>query len=350
MELRFAHDFSQVRVHTDSNAALSARSVRALAYTSGRHVVFDHDQYTPGSGHGQRLLAHELAHIVQAGASGDIAPNRVGDSNDSAEYEAEHMAEVVIAGRPSQPLSASTHVARTLRRYISPLDILDYIGIGLDVAERIYLVHFYEGSDRERQLFLNTLFLAMDLVLAALPGAGGGGLAMRASRGAMAIVWRATPMAAKRVIAERVAVAMGWTAIRAMQMINVMMREGGEGGGSGTSEGRGSSSESGGGSRETKSTGSSRSGASHLEQRAGWREQARNWFREHNITSTGSRDQITGKLVFSNRAVGRDRRYYTIDELHGQIEIFNHRYQHIGAMDINRGISLPAVSNRRIDI
>ena len=40
MESRFGHDFSQVRVHTDSRAAESARSVNAAAYTVGRDVVF----------------------------------------------------------------------------------------------------------------------------------------------------------------------------------------------------------------------------------------------------------------------------------------------------------------------
>src|SRR5215813_7566112 len=40
MEPRFGHDFSQVRVHTDSQAAESARMVNALAYTAGRDVVF----------------------------------------------------------------------------------------------------------------------------------------------------------------------------------------------------------------------------------------------------------------------------------------------------------------------
>ena len=69
MESRFGHDFSQVRVHTDTRAAESARAVNARAYTVGRNVVFGSGQYAPGSGEGQRLLAHELTHVVQQSAT-----------------------------------------------------------------------------------------------------------------------------------------------------------------------------------------------------------------------------------------------------------------------------------------
>jgi GH24 family phage-related lysozyme (muramidase) len=65
MEPRFGHDFSRVRVHTDVPAADSARAVDALAYTVGHQVVFGTGQYAPATTAGQRLLAHELAHVVQ---------------------------------------------------------------------------------------------------------------------------------------------------------------------------------------------------------------------------------------------------------------------------------------------
>jgi hypothetical protein len=65
MEPRFGRDFSQVRVHTDAKAAESAKAVDALAYTFGRHVVFGQGRYLPAASEGQRLLAHELAHVVQ---------------------------------------------------------------------------------------------------------------------------------------------------------------------------------------------------------------------------------------------------------------------------------------------
>ncbi|MFQ5616354.1 MAG: DUF4157 domain-containing protein [Anaerolineales bacterium] len=68
MEPRFGHDFSQVRVHTDTQAAESARAVNAQAYTLGNHMVFGEGRHSPESSNGQRLLAHELTHVVQQGA------------------------------------------------------------------------------------------------------------------------------------------------------------------------------------------------------------------------------------------------------------------------------------------
>jgi hypothetical protein len=65
MGQRFAHDFSHVRVHDDAVAAASSRAVDAEAFTVGHHVVFAHGRYSPGTGPGDRLLAHELTHVVQ---------------------------------------------------------------------------------------------------------------------------------------------------------------------------------------------------------------------------------------------------------------------------------------------
>ena len=65
MESRFGHDFSNVRIHTDERAAQSARSVDALAYTSGANIVFSGGAYSPHSHDGKHLLAHELAHVIQ---------------------------------------------------------------------------------------------------------------------------------------------------------------------------------------------------------------------------------------------------------------------------------------------
>jgi Domain of unknown function (DUF4157) len=65
MEQRFGHDFSRVRVHSDSAAAQSAREVSANAYTVGHNIVFGADQFAPESYAGKRLIAHELTHVLQ---------------------------------------------------------------------------------------------------------------------------------------------------------------------------------------------------------------------------------------------------------------------------------------------
>lgn len=78
MEPRFGHDFSQVRVHTGSQAGESARSLDALAYTLGNDIVFGPGQYSPATTAGQRLLAHELTHVVQQSRSPDTLVQRKG--------------------------------------------------------------------------------------------------------------------------------------------------------------------------------------------------------------------------------------------------------------------------------
>jgi len=69
-ESRFGTDFSHVRIHSDSVAEDAARSINARAYTFGRDIVFGNAEYAPHSIGGQRILAHELAHVVQQQGGG----------------------------------------------------------------------------------------------------------------------------------------------------------------------------------------------------------------------------------------------------------------------------------------
>ncbi|HEX2057910.1 MAG TPA: DUF4157 domain-containing protein [Actinomycetota bacterium] len=115
MEARFAHDFSDVRVHTDDRAAESARSIDAAAYTYRRDIVFGAGRYRPGTSDGDRLLAHELAHVVQQRAASPSARSiEVGDPRDAAEAEAESAASRAVA-RP-----ARRHAA-IRRQFVTPL-------------------------------------------------------------------------------------------------------------------------------------------------------------------------------------------------------------------------------------
>lgn len=67
-EPRFGADFSTVRLHTDTQAAQTARAINARAYTVGSNIVFGEGEYQPGGRDGQHLLAHELTHTLQQGA------------------------------------------------------------------------------------------------------------------------------------------------------------------------------------------------------------------------------------------------------------------------------------------
>ena len=67
MEPRFGADFGGVRVHADGRAAELATSVSARAFAYGKHLYFNEGEYQPGTDGGKRVLAHELAHVVQQG-------------------------------------------------------------------------------------------------------------------------------------------------------------------------------------------------------------------------------------------------------------------------------------------
>lgn len=68
MEGAFGADFSDVRVHTGSEASELSSSVQARAFTTGSDIYFNEGEYNPGSSQGQELLAHELTHTIQQGA------------------------------------------------------------------------------------------------------------------------------------------------------------------------------------------------------------------------------------------------------------------------------------------
>jgi len=110
-EPRFHHDFSRVRVHTDGEAAASARAISASAYTVSQHMVFDSGKYQPHTRQGRELMAHELTHTIQqdqaATAGGQLA---LGDPADESEREAGRVASVAVnegpvAIRAQRPLS-----------------------------------------------------------------------------------------------------------------------------------------------------------------------------------------------------------------------------------------------------
>jgi hypothetical protein len=87
MEARFGHDFGRVRVHTGERAAESAQSVDARAYTVGQEVVFDAGRYAPGTGLGQQLLSHELAHVAQRAAQPSLAGQVCRDEDKDAKQK-----------------------------------------------------------------------------------------------------------------------------------------------------------------------------------------------------------------------------------------------------------------------
>lgn len=78
-EPRFGHSFANVRVHADQQADESAQRFGARAYTVGEHIHFARGEYQPSTKEGRRLLAHELAHVVQQSRAPSVSCARQPD-------------------------------------------------------------------------------------------------------------------------------------------------------------------------------------------------------------------------------------------------------------------------------
>jgi flagellar biosynthesis GTPase FlhF len=78
MEDAFGFDFTRVRIHADTEGDRLSRSLEARAFTTGSDIFFRQGAYKPESPSGQRLLAHELTHVVQQ--SGESMPVNSGNS------------------------------------------------------------------------------------------------------------------------------------------------------------------------------------------------------------------------------------------------------------------------------
>jgi hypothetical protein len=112
MEPRFGHDFSQVRVHSDREAADSAQEMGAHAFSVGRDIVFRRDAYKPTTTAGRHLLTHELVHVAQSGgmAAQPGAPVEVGDNAGAHEQAAREAATGLM---PKAHLASSPNVLRS---------------------------------------------------------------------------------------------------------------------------------------------------------------------------------------------------------------------------------------------
>jgi hypothetical protein len=92
----FGHDLSGVRVHADAEAGELASSLQATAFTHGSDVYFAPGAYRPSSQQGQRLIAHELGHVVAQRTGADRGSGgglRVGLASDPAEAAADRAAD-----------------------------------------------------------------------------------------------------------------------------------------------------------------------------------------------------------------------------------------------------------------
>jgi len=152
MERHLARGFGQVRVHRDVPAARSAEAMGALSYTVGRDIVFAAGQYAPGTATGDRLIAHELAHVVQQ--SDPTGPGRRVQRQPTPDPEPTLPWLPLPGGltlfpsplRPTTFLGARIPVPTSLR-------LTNALGLGpgpsavLDVSPRLIVGHLLENVD-----------------------------------------------------------------------------------------------------------------------------------------------------------------------------------------------------------
>jgi outer membrane protein OmpA-like peptidoglycan-associated protein len=169
MEPRFGHDFSQVRIHTNSSAAESARTVNAFAYTVGQDIVFNTGNYAPHTLSGLSLLTHELVHTVQqknipgfARSDLQVAPN-----NDVHEREAQQKSALISHGK-----THFTTASPSIQRACGPPAVgsvggcvgvggQDIFDLGVD-SNSLYLFNvncdeFLPGEDARLRSFASTI-------------------------------------------------------------------------------------------------------------------------------------------------------------------------------------------------
>ena len=151
MEQHLGADLSGVKIHTGGEAAEAASSLGARAFAVGQDVHFGDGEFNPGSKEGDRLLAHELAHTVQAqragvqrkpddkGAHRDGAAPEVSDPDEPAEKEADAVADGVAdqlhAGHQDEH-GAAAHAPegdKAATRHEAPIIGAKLSGVGLKI-------------------------------------------------------------------------------------------------------------------------------------------------------------------------------------------------------------------------
>ena len=160
MEQRFGHDFSRVRVHSGAASEQSARDVNAHAYTVGHNVVFGTDRFAPNTSEGQRLLAHELTHVVQQSASGFssvVTCNEKGGWSSASQPRPTNHANCSLqrktkgSPKPKAPRRVTITIVPQRQmsgRDLSILVLAQLYGVGLDEAESILNQWQEKGGQR----------------------------------------------------------------------------------------------------------------------------------------------------------------------------------------------------------
>lgn len=98
LEGHFGRDFADVRIHTDAEAQRLVAALGARAFTSGRDIYLAPDAFAPDTAEGQRLLAHELTHVVQQdGQAAAVLARAIEPAMNARYHETERTAAALAA-------------------------------------------------------------------------------------------------------------------------------------------------------------------------------------------------------------------------------------------------------------
>jgi hypothetical protein len=97
LEGRFGADFSNVRIHTGTQAEKLSADIHAHAFTHGGDIYFNSGKYSPNTAEGGHLLAHELTHTIQQGAS---RPTQASGSTLAPKLQREPIIQRAASARP----------------------------------------------------------------------------------------------------------------------------------------------------------------------------------------------------------------------------------------------------------
>lgn len=127
MESGFGTDFSNVNIHTDSNAIQMSKELGAQAFTHGNDVYFNKGKYNPNSKSGKHLLAHELTHTIQQ--KGNVIRKQDADTCDrsvisaarqTAFFRVQNVKHKLSGLHPTLGAQRQREMMRLARKLVSP--------------------------------------------------------------------------------------------------------------------------------------------------------------------------------------------------------------------------------------
>jgi hypothetical protein len=145
MEQAFRADFGGVNVHTDTESDTLNQQLSAKAFTTGQDIFFREGEYSPGSDSGNRLIAHELTHVVQQSGgqiNRDSKSEAVALQPDNLTVQREWVptADNLKFLNTLNPSAFDVYKLEDYFRYSGLYNMLEGFARSIDVAENIHFL------------------------------------------------------------------------------------------------------------------------------------------------------------------------------------------------------------------